>query len=255
MKIIPTVGRVVWYWPPTQARTGIGNVLYLGQPFAATVAAVCDEGGERINISYVDHEGNPFSRRAVELIQEDEPKPEGGHFCSWMPYQVGQAKKHAGEDVASAPPGAPAGALEKAHQDGYAEGYAAGMDHRLQEWRRKVGQASNRSFPLGGYPFGMALEAAKRGCRIHREGWNGKGMWVACSPGSQGLEADKFWSVAGREFAKASGGKAPVLPCLIMKTADGQILMGWLASQSDMLAEDWTIEPAGYGLGESAPAA
>lgn len=32
-----------------------------------------------------------------------------------------------------------------------------------------------------------------------------------------------------------------VLPCITMKTADNAILMGWLASQTDMLAEDWAI--------------
>jgi hypothetical protein len=32
-----------------------------------------------------------------------------------------------------------------------------------------------------------------------------------------------------------------VLPCIIMKTATDEILMGWLASQTDILAEDWLI--------------
>ncbi|AXU20380.1 hypothetical protein C7W88_17015 [Novosphingobium sp. THN1] len=34
---------------------------------------------------------------------------------------------------------------------------------------------------------------------------------------------------------------ATVLPCINMKTATGEILMGWLASQSDMLCEDWCV--------------
>lgn len=264
MKIKPTVGRVVWFWPPVQPQAGIGNVLYLGQPFAATVAAVCDEDGRRINISYVDHEGNPWSRRAVELIQEGEAEPEGGIFCSWMPYQVGQAKKHAGEDAvaagaASKPILGPAtDHLEDAHQRGFREGYQRAQYDRLTDWKGKATRAANLSFPVQGYPFGMALEAAMRGCTIYRKGWNGKGMWVAYSPGSQALEAEKFWSPAARDYAVMSGGRVPVLPCLIMKTADGQIQMGWLASQTDMLAGDWVIEPIPHDqratTDESAPA-
>ena len=43
------------------------------------------------------------------------------------------------------------------------------------------------------------------------------------------------------QHAKEQGGYATVLPCITMKTATGEILMGWLASQTDMLAEDWGI--------------
>jgi len=42
-------------------------------------------------------------------------------------------------------------------------------------------------------------------------------------------------------FAELNEGTAEVLPYLIIKTADNKILMGLLASQSDMLAEDWMI--------------
>lgn len=31
------------------------------------------------------------------------------------------------------------------------------------------------------------------------------------------------------------------MPYITMKTADGSILMGWLASQTDMLSEDWMV--------------
>jgi hypothetical protein len=41
----------------------------------------------------------------------------------------------------------------------------------------------------------------------------------------------------------ANGGAAPVLLYIILETASGEILIGWLASQSGMLAEDWTILP------------
>lgn len=94
---------------------------------------------------------------------------------------------------------------------------------------------------ITGLTFGMAIEALKLGYRVARRGWNGKGMWLAYSPGAKALPADKFWSGQNREYALANGGSADVLPCITMKTATGEILMGWLASQTDMLCEDWEV--------------
>ncbi|WP_345820157.1 DUF2829 domain-containing protein [Methylobacterium fujisawaense] len=97
-----------------------------------------------------------------------------------------------------------------------------------------------------GLTFGQALEQLKDGDRIAREGWNGKGMWLALSGPLAGREiaAESFWSKPCSEFACLNGGSATVLPCINMKTATGEILMGWLASQTDMLAEDWMVVPA-----------
>lgn len=92
--------------------------------------------------------------------------------------------------------------------------------------------------------FGEALERLKAGERIAREGWNGKGMWLSLSGPLEGrkITADKFWSVNNAEYAQRQpDGAANVLPCITMKTADGSILMGWLASQTDILAEDWAV--------------
>ena len=88
--------------------------------------------------------------------------------------------------------------------------------------------------------FGEALKAVKSGKRAAREGWNGKGMWIAFSPGAQSLPPERFWSEQNRKYAEEVG-PVDVLPCLTMKTATGEILMGWLASQTDMLAEDWAV--------------
>lgn len=89
--------------------------------------------------------------------------------------------------------------------------------------------------------FGQAIEALKAGKRVCRSGWNGKGMWL-CLSGTDGdrvIPAEGFWAKPNREFAESQGGRAIVAPCICMKTADNKILMGWLASQTDMLAEDW----------------
>lgn len=90
--------------------------------------------------------------------------------------------------------------------------------------------------------FGDAIKLLKNGNKVARTGWNGKGMFLSLScNGSREVEADKFWSPHNREFAESNGGTATVLPCITMKTASGEILMGWLASQTDILAEDWMI--------------
>jgi hypothetical protein len=90
--------------------------------------------------------------------------------------------------------------------------------------------------------FGHALVALKEGHKVARQGWNGKGMWLALSPFTPNvLPADGFWSGPVRDYAIAQGGTAKVLPSITMKTATGEILIGWLASQSDMLANDWQI--------------
>jgi hypothetical protein len=90
--------------------------------------------------------------------------------------------------------------------------------------------------------FGDAIAALKAGKRVARTGWNGKDMWLSYSPGSTNLPAEKFWSPHNREFAESQPGQvADVLPCITMKTASNDILMGWLASQTDMLAEDWMV--------------
>lgn len=108
-------------------------------------------------------------------------------------------------------------------------------------WSPKV-QADSAYRPTDGIPFGLAIEALKLGKRVARAGWNGKGMWLALScNGTREVAAVNFWAPPNREYAEANGGKATVLPSITMKTATGEILMGWLASQTDILADDWQI--------------
>lgn len=91
--------------------------------------------------------------------------------------------------------------------------------------------------------FGEALRALKSGQRVAREGWNGRGMWLSLSgpDGPRSVPSSAFWSENNRRYAEECGGDALVMPCITMKAADGSIVMGWLASQKDMLAEDWFI--------------
>lgn len=97
--------------------------------------------------------------------------------------------------------------------------------------------------PCDGMTFGMAIEEMKRGKKVARRGWNGKGMWL-CVPlcdGPKEIPATGIWGKPNAEYAEQNGGTVKVMPYVTMKTADGAIVMGWLASQTDMLAEDWEI--------------
>lgn len=100
--------------------------------------------------------------------------------------------------------------------------------------------------PVEDMTFGAAIEALKAGKKVARAGWNGKGMWLSLSGplGGRLIPSAAFWSRNNAEYAAQQdqfNGHAMVLPCITMKTATGEILMGWLASQTDMLAEDWRI--------------
>ncbi len=108
--------------------------------------------------------------------------------------------------------------------------------------------------PIGS--FGNALLALKAGERVARAGWNGKGMWLALttesevqanSPTLRGAAMHVAVEVvsAGGDFNKSA---LKVCPHIDMRAADGSLVIGWLASQTDMLAEDWGQLPPLPGL-------
>ena len=85
--------------------------------------------------------------------------------------------------------------------------------------------------------FGQAIEALKVGKKVAREGWNGKGMFIYFTRGRILTEArDDVPSEVIREKGFCS-----LNPHIDMKAADDSIVCGWVASQTDMLAEDWVI--------------
>lgn len=101
--------------------------------------------------------------------------------------------------------------------------------------------------------FGEALEAVKKGKLIAREGWNGKGMFVFQRPaddlpltvllGAKSLpnKLKDYYELKHQPFSDNNIPKIKFTAYLCMKSADDTVVNGWLASQSDMLAEDWTI--------------
>lgn len=78
-------------------------------------------------------------------------------------------------------------------------------------WPRKTG--SNMD-------FGQALGRIKSGGRVRRTGWNGKGMYI--------------------QLQRPDVHSKMTLPYIYMSTVQGD-LVPWLASQTDLLAEDWEV--------------
>lgn len=77
-----------------------------------------------------------------------------------------------------------------------------------------------------GFSFSEALDLLKVGRKVARAGWNGKGMWLFVVPAED-------W--AGKDYLGRG-----TLPFIAMKTAQGNFVP-WLASQTDLLAEDWFV--------------
>lgn len=99
--------------------------------------------------------------------------------------------------------------------------------------------------------FGQAIEAAKSGKLVARQGWNGKGMFIFMRPACE-LDTetvvnkvqslpDSFKKWVADHHGDAPTDKIKFGRYLCMKAADGSVVNGWLASQTDMLSEDWTI--------------
>ena len=91
--------------------------------------------------------------------------------------------------------------------------------------------------------FGQAIEAARACKKIQRSGWNGKDMWVVLMPALNlpPFSSQEPGAKVNDRTAKHIGVDTPLncLPYFAMWTADKKWLPGWLASQTDMLAEDW----------------
>ena len=98
--------------------------------------------------------------------------------------------------------------------------------------------------------FGQALESLKEGKKVYREGWNGKNMWLKLNNWtSQGIAG--IITSDGKENPIVYGGQIGHTidddgtayynhNWIGMKTADNKFVP-WLASQTDVLAEDWRL--------------
>lgn len=85
--------------------------------------------------------------------------------------------------------------------------------------------------------FGEALERVKRGERIQREGWNGKNQFIELGSNVSFVRPNGEVFNAHHE---SMGSRV-----LVFHGTSG-VQVGWLATQSDMLAEDWKVKNEGF---------
>ncbi|OFX03266.1 MAG: hypothetical protein A3E78_12060 [Alphaproteobacteria bacterium RIFCSPHIGHO2_12_FULL_63_12] len=115
-------------------------------------------------------------------------------------------------------------------QDGYAVKYEDGYT----SWSpRATFEAAYQ--PVVAMSFGHAIVAMKAGHRVARAGWNGKGMFLFLVPGSV-FQVNRPPLLG----IYPEGTEIRYHAHIDMKTAQGYVVP-WLASQADMLADDWTI--------------
>jgi hypothetical protein len=118
---------------------------------------------------------------------------------------------------------------ESAHDEGYHVRYADGYE----SWSPKsVFEGAYQKF--NSMNFGHALELLKQGFKVARTGWNGKGMFLYYVPAAA--------YPPSTEIAKKAFGDedVPYGAYIAMKTAQGNVVP-WLASQTDMLSDDWEV--------------
>ena len=123
------------------------------------------------------------------------------------------------------------------------EGYIVSYPDGYVSWcPRAQFEAAGR--PCDVMTFGMAIEAMKRGKKVSRKGWNGKGMFLWLKPSTQ-IKAEWCKDEKLKGLVEENGGEILGLGTVCMYTHDSTgrkaILTGWIASQTDMLAEDWMI--------------
>lgn len=134
-----------------------------------------------------------------------------------------------------------------------AEAFEEGKEYYLDIYAADSPQTSDL------VSFGKALEALKQFKRVTREGWNGKGMFIFMRPADEiniHVVVDVIKSLphtvkdyyrqdivteSGANVAFDENDNVKFTAYLCMKAADGTIVNGWLASQTDMLSEDWII--------------
>jgi hypothetical protein len=86
MRIEPTIGRIVWFFPPID-----GGRHEDGQPFGSLVAGVNDDG--TINLLVAARDGSPYGAANIPLLQDGDAIDQDTAHAVWMPYQKGQAAK------------------------------------------------------------------------------------------------------------------------------------------------------------------
>lgn len=135
---------------------------------------------------------------------------------------------------------------EDGSDEGYLVEYVDGGQANTDQFKGYVSWSPKEVFERaykasGEMSFGDAIVMLKAGFKVARSGWNGKGMWLILVPGSENIKP-----VAGTPYSNAGlTEEIQILPHIDMYTVDSTgrraMLPGWLASQSDMISEDWVV--------------
>lgn len=129
---------------------------------------------------------------------------------------------------------------ENGTDEGYLVEYLDGGEPNTKEFKGYVSWSPKEQFEnaykeSGNLSFGDAIEYLKRGFKVARKGWNGKGMFLFLVQGSR-FKVNRPPLLGIYE----EGTEINYHAHIDMKTADNQVVP-WLASQTDMLADDWEI--------------
>ena len=103
-------------------------------------------------------------------------------------------------------------------------------------WSPKATFEASYNCVYTGVSLGQAVDLMKNGAyKVARKGWNGKGMFLYYVPANAYPAATP---AAKKEFGE--NGLVPYSAYIAMKTATGEVVP-WLASQTDLLADDWVL--------------
>ncbi len=117
------------------------------------------------------------------------------------------------------------------------EGYLVKYSDGYESWSPKK-QFEEAYRDCMGMNFGIALELARKGVKVARESWNGKGMFIVYQKGyPQGIPCNKQTAEA---WGMNEGDLFVCNPYLQIRQADGSHSM-WAPSMDDILADDWVI--------------
>lgn len=111
------------------------------------------------------------------------------------------------------------------------EGYFVKYSDGYESWSPKK-QFEEAYKDCKSMTFGIALELLKKGCKVARKGWNGKEQYIQLATSISYKSADD--EIVNCEH-DAIGNKA------IAFVGTSGVQIGWLASQADMLSEDWIV--------------
>lgn len=117
------------------------------------------------------------------------------------------------------------------------EGYNVTYADGYKSWSPKAA-FEDAYRPCSAMTFGLAIEAMKRGAKVARAGWNGKGMFLYYVPAA---EYPASRNTLGTMVGFFPNDMVPYGAYIAMKTAQNNVVP-WLASQTDVLAEDWSIQ-------------